>query len=300
MAFPFDIFTRLFEGDWIAWTTLALFIVVVGLACFLIILWWKMPQFAKAGFINNLVSHRPVVVECYENKKIVFQLPQLFRNGLGYFKGIWSVFPKLWVGANEDLKDAERQAVNAVYSGDGCPAGLYFNYVVQAQVVNPELLVIVQHEREIQRLNVAKDALRDAFSREVTALLTKEHYSPEQTVELQNQIVKVFDETVALNNVTDTIKIDKELFIAALKHIKDKTVQLQPMNLNLPIDIRGLKTMMPKALPQSTLGELENKVKEIMRRAMGIGGNKTTVLVILLVISVIIGIVSLLHDYKVF
>ena len=122
MAFPFDIFTRLFEGDWIAWTTLIFFIVIVGLASFLIILWWKLPQFAKAGFINNLIAHRPVILECYENKKVVFQIPQMFRNGLAYLKGAWFIPPKLWATAGEDLKDAERQAINAIYSGDGCPA----------------------------------------------------------------------------------------------------------------------------------------------------------------------------------
>jgi hypothetical protein len=253
MAFPFDIFTRLFEGDWIAWTTLALFIVVVGLACFLIILWWKMPQFAKAGFINNLIAHRPVVLECFENKKVVFQIPQLFRNGLAYQKGAWYIPPKLWATAGEDLQQAEREAINAVYSGDGCPAGLYVNYSIQSQVANPELLVVIQHERTIKKLADK-----------------------------------------------DPIQIDKELFIAALRHIKDKYIQLHPMNLTLPINIRDLKTMLSKSLSKSELAEQENRIRQDVRQDAAFGGNKTTVLVILLVISVIIGIVSLLHDYKVF
>jgi hypothetical protein len=253
MAFPFDIFQRLFEGDWIAWTTLAFFIVIVGLVSFLIILWWKLPQFAKAGFINNLIAHRPVVLECFENKKVVFQIPQMFRNGLAYLKGAWFIPPKLWVSSADDLKAAERQAVNAVYSGDGCPAGLYVNYSIQSQVANPELLVIVQHERELKRLSAK-----------------------------------------------DPIEIDKELFIAALRHIKDKSVQLQPMNLDLPIDIRDLKTMLPKSLSKSELAEQENRIRQDVRQDAGFGGNKSTVLVILIVISVILGVVSLLHDFKVF
>jgi hypothetical protein len=253
MAFPFDIFTRLFEGDWIAWMCLVMFIVGVGLVSFLIILWWKLPQFAKAGFINTIIGHRPVVLECFENKKVKFQIPQIFRNGLAYMKGAWYIPPKLWASASEDLKEAERQAINAVYSGDGCPAGLYVNYSIQSQVSNPELLVVVQHEREIKRLSEK-----------------------------------------------DPVLIDKELFIAALRHIKDKHVQLQPMNLDLPLDIRALRTMLAKSLSKSELNEQENKIRQDVRGDAAFGGNKSTILTILIVVSVILGIVSLLHDYKVF
>jgi len=253
MAFPFDIFTRLFEGDWIAWTTLIFFIVIVGLVSFLIILWWKLPQYAKAGFINDVFAHRAVFLECFENKKIRFLLPQLFRNGLAYLKGAWFIPPKLWAKAGDDLKDAERQAINAVYSGEGCPAGMYVNYSIQAQVANPELLVVVQHEKTIKKLSDG-----------------------------------------------DPVLVEKELFIAALRHIKDKYVQLEPMNLNLPLDIRGLKDMLPKSLSKSELAEQENRIRQDVRQDNAFGGNKSTVLVILIVISVIIGIVGLLHDFKVF
>jgi hypothetical protein len=253
MAFPFDIFTRLFEGDWIAWTTLIFFIVIVGLVSFLIILWWKLPQYAKAGFINDVFAHRAVFLECFENKKIRFLLPQLFRNGLAYLKGAWFIPPKLWAKAGDDLKDAERQAINAVYSGEGCPAGMYVNYSIQAQVANPELLVVVQHEKTIKKLSDG-----------------------------------------------DPVLVEKELFIAALRHIKDQYVQLEPMNLNLPLDIRGLKDMLPKSLSKSELAEQENRIRQDVRQDNAFGGNKSTVLVILIVISVIIGIVGLLHDFKVF
>jgi hypothetical protein len=210
-----------------------------------------MPQFAKAGFINNMIAHRPVVLECFENKKVVFQIPQLFRNGLAYQKGAWYIPPKLWASAGEDLQQAEREAINAVYSGDGCPAGLFLNYSIQSQVANPELLKIVQHEQKLKRLGEKEPIL-----------------------------------------------IPKELFIAALPHIKDKFIQLQPMNLDLPLDIRGLKTMLPKSLSKSELAEQENRIRQDVRLDKGFGGSKTNT--ILLVVVLIIGIASLLHDLKVF
>ena len=252
-GFPFDIFQRLFEGDWIAWMAVALFIVVVACFALIIIVWWKMPQFAKAGFLNNLFAHRPVVLECFENKKVIFQIPTLFRNGLAYLKGAWYIPPKLWASAGEDLKAAEREAINAIYSGDGCPAGLFLNYSIQSQVANPELLVIVQHERELKKLSEK-----------------------------------------------DPILISKELFIAALNHIKDTTIQLHPMNLDLPIDIRGLKTMLPKSLSKSELAEQENRIRQDVRQDAAFGGNKSTVLVVLLVVTVILGLVNLLKSLKVF
>jgi len=251
--FPLGIFQRLFEGDWISWMVVALFIIVVGCLAFLIILWWKMPQFAKAGFINNLIAHRPVVLECFENKKVVFQIPTLFRNGLAYLKGAWFIPPKLWASSEDDLKDAERQAVNAVYSGDGCPAGLYLNYSIQSQVANPELLAVVQHERELKKLSDK-----------------------------------------------DPIQIDKDLFIAALRHVKDKYVQLHPMNLDLPIDIRGLKTMLPKSLSKSELAEQENRIRQDVRQDAAFGRNKTMILTILIVVSVLVGVVNLLKSLQVF
>jgi hypothetical protein len=219
---------------------------------FLLILWLKLPQYAKRGFINNLIQHRPVVLECYENKKVVFQIPQMFRNGLAYLKGVWFIPPKLWAGSGEDLKDAERQALNSVYTGDGCPAGLYVNYSIQAQISNPELLVVVQHERAIQKLG-AKDAVR----------------------------------------------IPKDVFIAALNSIKDKDVQLSPMNLDLPLDIRGLKTVLPKSLSKSELAEQENRIRQDVRQqTSGVGSNG--IVILLLVVTLILGVVSLLKQFGVF
>ena len=246
---PLDILTQALEGNWVAWFAIAISVAGFAMIVFLAILWLKLPEYAKKGFINNLVGHRPVVLECFENKKIMFQIPQMFRNGLAYLKGAWYIPPKLWASSGEELKDAERQALNAVYTGDGCPAGLYMNYSVQAQIANPELLTIVQHERTVQRLGEK-----------------------------------------------GSVRIKKELFMAALQHIKDDSVQLEPMNLDLPMDIRGLKTVLPKSLSKSELAEQENRIRQDVRQQMG-GMKQNTIVLLLLVISIIVGVVSLIKQF---
>jgi len=253
--FPFDIFEQAFQGNWVAWFGIGTSIVGFALFCFLFILWLKLPQFAKAGFINNLIGKRPVVLECYENKKVRFQLPQILRSGLALAKGAWYVPTKLFSGSKEELSDAERQSLNAVYSGDGCPAGLYLNYSVQAQVTNPELVMIMQHEIEIQKL--------------------------------QNG---------------EPVRIKRDLFFAAMGHVKDEYIQLSPMNLQFPLDIRALKTLLPKSLSKSELTEQENRIRDDVRKNMGgLGlGGLGVVLVLLSVISVIMGVILLLKTFGVF
>jgi hypothetical protein len=248
---PLDLLTQALEGNWVAWFGIAIFIVAFGMFVFLVILWLKLPDYAKKGFINNLVGKRPVVLEFFENKKISFLIPQMFRNGLAFFKGAWFIPPKLWVG-EADLKGAERQALNAVYSGDGCPAGLYLNYSVQAQIFNPELVTIIEHEQIIQRLGK-----------------------------------------------NDPVKVKKEIFQKALDYIKDEYVQLSPMHLDLPLNIEGLKTLLPQSLSKSQLAEQENRIRQDVRQQLG-GVGQNTIVLLLLVVSIILGVVGLLKQFGLF
>jgi hypothetical protein len=156
--FPFDIFDQAFQGNWVAWFGIILTIITFGILVFLIILWVKLPKYAKIAFVNNLVGHRPTVAECYENRLVKFLIPKMFRNGLMIAKHQWFVPYQLWASAGEDLTDAERQTVNAVYSIEGGP-GFYLNYSIQAGVVNPELVVLMQHERALQRLGSKEPVL---------------------------------------------------------------------------------------------------------------------------------------------
>ena len=250
---PLDIFTQAWQGNWVAWFAIALFICVVGAFSFVIILWWKLPQFAKKAFINNTVGgHRPTVAECYENRLVKFQIPQIFRSGLSYDKGAWYLYPKTWATSSEELTAGEREVLNAIYTIQGAPSAFYLNYSIQAQAINPELVAICQHEAELNKLR-------------------------------QDQ----------------PVKIKKELFIEALQLIKDDYIQLKPMFLHFPLDIKGIKTMLPKSLSKSELGEQENRIRQDVRANMG--GFGSNILMKLGIVAIaVMDIVLLLKSFNVF
>lgn len=250
---PLDLFWQALAGNWVAWFAISLTGVVLVLICSIIIAWHFLPQYARAGLINNTVGHnRPTIAELYENKRLVFRLPQLLRSGLGYLKGVWFIFPKAWALSQEELTKAERDLVNSVCTIEGSQSAFYFNLSVQAQVVNPEMLAVIQHQKELQSL-------------------------------VDGQVVKV----------------KKSLFFEALKQMKDDYVQLQPMHLEYPTDIKELRTMLPKSLSKSELAEQENRIRQDVREEKG-GFNLQIVLVLIGVVSVILGIVTLLKLFGVF
>jgi len=67
----------------------------------------------------------------------------------------------------------------------------------------------------------------------------------------------------------------------------------------LPIDIKNLRTMMPKSLSKSELAEQENRIKRDVREQTA-GLNLQIVIVIIGVIGVIIGVVGLLKQFAIF
>jgi len=250
---PLDIFWQAYQGNWVAWFAIGLFGVCAGLFMLIIVAWfWKMPQYAKAGFINNLWGgNKPTIGELYENKRLVFRCINLFRSGIGYLKGVWFLFPKAWATSQEELTKAESDLLNSVCTIDGTQSAFYLNQSVQAQVCNPELLAVFQHAEELQELTKKK------------------------------------------------IQVKKEVFIEALQKMSDKFVELQPVHLQLPIDIKNLRTMMPKSLSKSELAEQENRIKRDVREQTS-GLNLQIVIVIIGVIGVIIGIVGLLKLFAIF
>lgn len=150
-GFPFDLFTQMFQGNWVAWACFGFGAGVIALVLVLLLLWWKMPAYAKAGVKNELFHHNPVVMECYENKKIKFHTPTLTHSGIAY-DGAFFLWPKLWAKAGEELSESNRQILNSVYTIDGSTNALYLNYAVQASVANPELAFMLERERDVQNL----------------------------------------------------------------------------------------------------------------------------------------------------
>jgi hypothetical protein len=253
MAFPFDIFDQLMSGNWVAWACLALFIVVVALMCGLLFLWLKLPQFAKAAFVNNTVGgNRPMILELYENRRAKFITPNLLRSGLGHTKDAWFLFPKLWATGAEELTVAERDMLNSVCTLDGTQAALYANLAIQAQVMNPLLLAVLQHEETLR----------------------------------------------AWSKPDSIVMIKKSILIEVLTKMKEDTVNLHPI-LNLPVDVKNLRTTLQKSLSKSELMEQENRIKDDIRHERGSGLNLQSVAILFSVISVIMSLVILLKLFGV-
>ena len=146
-----DLFMRMYAGDSIAWLAFGLFIVTVGLCSLLGILWWKMPQPAKKLFMNNIVGHRPIVADAYDNKVLVFETPRIFREGVLHDKRSgWHFVPRLTKEAHDLLNDAEREIVNKTFNIQGAPGQFYLAYSGKGTIVNPELQAMLEHSRLYQ------------------------------------------------------------------------------------------------------------------------------------------------------
>lgn len=151
--FPFDILQQAFEGNMVAWYAIGFGIFDVALFVFCIIVWWKMPQLAKAQFINNTIGgSKPTVAQCYEDLTIKFFNPTMHRNGIAYAKRAFYIPPKLWSNANEELGQKQKEILNTVYRMEGTQSPLFINYALQAGVVNPALLAMIQHEEAMKNL----------------------------------------------------------------------------------------------------------------------------------------------------
>ena len=124
---------------------------------------------------------------------------------------------------------------------------MFFNFAMQAPIVNPKLAAFMPHKEGFTYLKKNKP------------------------------------------------KVPIDAFIEALKEEKakgEKYVEMKTIYLNLPIDIKMLKTSLRKSLSKSNLTELENKVKA---EAIGNAGefNKVTIAIILILITLLVSGVSL-------
>jgi len=143
-----DLFTQMYEGNVIAWFAFALLIVAVGLVMTLGILWWKMPEPAKKLFLNNLVGHRPIVADAYDNKVLRFETPHIFREGILHDKHSgWHFVPRLTKDANDLLNEAEQEIVNKTFNIQGAPGQFYLAYSGKGTIINPELQAVIEHSR---------------------------------------------------------------------------------------------------------------------------------------------------------
>lgn len=140
-----ELFMRMFEGDTIAWLAFSLIIIAVSLCSLFVIVWWKMPQPAKKLFLNNLVGHRPIIADAYDNKFVKFETPHIFREGILYDKeGGWHFVPRLTRDADESLNKAEQDIVTSAFNIGGASGQFYLAYSGKATIVNPELQAVIE------------------------------------------------------------------------------------------------------------------------------------------------------------
>jgi hypothetical protein len=150
--FPIDILEQAFQGNPVAWYCIGGSIVLVAFVCLDIFIWHKLPQLAKSQLVNSLRGNNPTVAQCYEDKTVRFFNPTIHRIGYFFAKGALYLTPKMWNTAETDLDLSEQNLLNAVYRMEGSQSALFFNYSISAAMVNPALVAMIEHEKELQQL----------------------------------------------------------------------------------------------------------------------------------------------------
>ena len=141
-----DLFMQMWQGNLIAWLAFTFFIVVVGLVALLGIIWWKMPQPAKKMFLNNLIGHRPMFANSFDNKVTRFQTPRIFGEGIMHEKRDGFHFvPRLTQDADEYLNKAEQEVITKTFTMEGAAGQFYLAYSGKGTIINPELQAVLEH-----------------------------------------------------------------------------------------------------------------------------------------------------------
>ncbi len=160
MPFPFDLFEQALTGNWVAYATIILGVALIGVLCFVVFLWKKLPQLAKGMFVNETVGgHNPIVMQCLETRKVRFRFPTMTRNGFTYdYKtGSIGISPKLWT-ERKDLTNDERDTIEGIYSTENSNVPLFVQYSVQAFIANPEVTAFMQNSENMKKF--AKDGAK--------------------------------------------------------------------------------------------------------------------------------------------
>lgn len=145
-----DWFMQMWQGNQVAWLAFGLVIVVVGLMSMLGIIWWKTPQPAKKMLLNNLHGGgKPIVANAYDDQKVRFETPQIFKEGVLYDKkGGWFFVPRLTQEANDVLgSDVNKEVFTKAFRVEGTNSAFYSAYSGKGTIVNSELQAIIEQER---------------------------------------------------------------------------------------------------------------------------------------------------------
>lgn len=270
-----DWFMQMWQGNQVAWLAFGLVIAVVGLMSMLGIGYWKLPQPAKKMFWNNIHGGgKPNVFNGYEDQSVRLENPQMYREGILHNpknKSWYFVMTLTKESEGELGSNVNRELITKAFRMEGAPGAVYFAYSNKGTIMNPELLAMIEQEKETKS-------------------------EPEET--LVGRIGERLKEAIHGKEPRGQIKIDKQAFINALNRIKDSQVVVDPVYVTTLLDMRKIKAFLPKAFTKDRLLSHENKVKEIMRKLYEGAGNKA--IMVLLVIILIVNILGVVKSFGVF
>lgn len=148
-----DWFMQMFQGNQVAWLAFGLVIAVVGLMCVLGIMYWKMPQPAKKMLWNNLHGGgKPNVFNGYEDQSVRLENPQMYREGILHNpknKSWYFVMTLTKESEGELGSNVNRELITKAFRMEGAPGAVYFAYSNKGTIMNPELLAMIEQEKEL-------------------------------------------------------------------------------------------------------------------------------------------------------
>ncbi len=148
---------------------------------------------------------------------------------------------------------------------------------------------------------VEKDTATAVYGLEGTQSALYLNYSKSGAI-VNPEVVAYIQNEKALNKLqTDKkVTIDRQKFIDFLSKLSDKTITIEPLNLNFPIkDIRKFKEWLPKSLNKSDFVEFENKIRQD-ERGNKQGVNYQAIIVVLLLINLLLGGLGMAKQFGLF
>lgn len=253
---------QLFEGNIVAIIALAGIVGFIVLLSLLVLIWWKMPQPGKRSFMNNLIGGLPFVATAYDNKRVLFHTPRMFRGGIAHSRDSgWHIFPRLDTGLEKDLNLTEQNAMTGAFTIEGAQGSFFMEYAGKGQIMNPELLYLVQYEKDIQKMQAMDKKRKGDGGR---------------------------------------VRIPKQDFIDALNTMEDKEVIIDPVYITWRLDPTKIKAKLSKAYSKSQLGELENEIMQYLRGELTGFGSKGGILLFIGIIDLILSVVIVLKSLNAF
>jgi hypothetical protein len=260
-----DLFYGLSTGNPVAFMALGFALVTLGLIVVLLVILWKAPKLSKVLFMNNLFDPKEVIVECYDNNKMDFVPVKCFRNGV------------------------KKDRAGAWFLS---PKSWFHKGGAELSKEERDLVVNTNYTMHGAPGNVS-----------LNYSLSSQIFNPKLAAWIQNN--RILEK---LKNGSIRPKFSINDFIGALQELKkegEEFVELNVINLNLPIDIKGFSAEIgQKSYNKSQLTELELQVKNTVLMGRQSQGNQNFgnlgLVLILVVITLLISAGCLLKLLGVF